>query len=166
MVLSNLRFRFSHSQRLHGGRAFASVFDGRCRKHVGPVTVYGKPNGLGYSRLGLSVSRRVGNAVRRNRIKRLLREAFRLQQHDLPRGDGDSGGSGASGVSGGRDGLGGYDVVVVVRAHEPAKLADYQHWLAGAVRQVDKHWQRRAQPGKSDAPPGRHTGPDGAESDR
>ena len=44
------------------------------------------PNGLPESRLGLIVGKRHGNAVRRNRIRRLLREAFRIQQDSLAPG--------------------------------------------------------------------------------
>lgn len=43
----------------------------------GPVVLRTLPNGLSFSRYGLSVSRRVGNAVTRNRVKRWLREIVR-----------------------------------------------------------------------------------------
>lgn len=40
-------------------------------------TLYALPNNAGRPRLGLTVSRRIGGAVERNRVKRVLREVFR-----------------------------------------------------------------------------------------
>jgi ribonuclease P protein component len=116
------RYRFTHAHRLHGARMFSAVYDAKVKKHVGPLTFFGKPNGLPHPRLGLSVPRRVGTAVVRNRVKRFIREAFRLSQHDWPRG---------------------YDVIVVVRPHETAGLADYQRMLFSGVRSLHQEWEKR-----------------------
>jgi len=50
------------------------------------MTVFASRNSLPYTRLGISVPRRIGNAVRRNRWKRLIREAFRKTRLRLPAG--------------------------------------------------------------------------------
>ena len=45
-----------------------------------------KENGLGFTRLGITASKKTGNAVKRNRTKRLIREFFRLNKSFLPHG--------------------------------------------------------------------------------
>jgi len=42
------------------------------------LVLYVLPNKLGYTRLGLSISKKVGKSVTRNRIRRLIKEIFRL----------------------------------------------------------------------------------------
>ncbi|MDR3198344.1 MAG: ribonuclease P protein component [Planctomycetaceae bacterium] len=68
---------FPRTARLHKSPEFKRVFDARCSAANDILIVFAVPNGLEQSRLGLSVSRKVGNAVIRNRWKRLIREAFR-----------------------------------------------------------------------------------------
>jgi ribonuclease P protein component len=45
--------------------------------------LFGLPNAVGHARLGITVTRKLGGAVRRNRTKRLLREVFRRNRHRL-----------------------------------------------------------------------------------
>ena len=76
--------RFSKRLRLLRPGEFERVFAARSSAGDAWIVLYGAENDLGHSRLGLTVSRRAGGAVVRNRWKRLLREAFRLEQHELP----------------------------------------------------------------------------------
>ena len=78
--------RFQRSQRLRRQSDFDRVFDSTAFAADEWLVVRGCRNGLPFSRLGVSVSRKVGNAVLRNRWKRLLREAFRQNQSVLPQG--------------------------------------------------------------------------------
>jgi ribonuclease P protein component len=79
-------------ERLRKTSQFAAVYAARGRTADGRLVVYARANGLPQMRLGLSVGARVGGAVARNRIKRLLREAFRQARAVFP---------------------GGYDIVIV-----------------------------------------------------
>lgn len=78
------RLTFPKQVRLLKGSEFDAVFSGKCSAADGVLVVYARPSEAAIPRLGLVVSRKVGNAVRRNRWKRLLREAFRLGQYELP----------------------------------------------------------------------------------
>lgn len=112
---------FPRTHRLRHQRDFDAAYQAGVAKSVGPLRVFAKPNDLGHGRLGLNVSTRVGNAVVRNRVKRLLRESFRLLQHELP---------------------GAYDFIVIVRPHKPLELADYQRIFRDAAGKLDREWVR------------------------
>lgn len=56
------------------------------RCHTRHFVVIIKQNGLSITRLGVTVSKKAGNAVKRNRIKRLIREIFRLNHSRIPQG--------------------------------------------------------------------------------
>src|SRR5262249_46308035 len=80
--------RFRKTEHLRSPQDFQRVYDRKRSVSDDWLIVYGRANDLGYSRLGLSVSRKVGGAVVRNRFRRLYREAFRLTRDQMPAGFG------------------------------------------------------------------------------
>jgi ribonuclease P protein component len=76
--------RFPKRLRLLSPKEFERVFAARVSASDSWLVLYGVANAVGHPRLGLTVPRRVGSAVERNRWKRLLRESFRLSQNELP----------------------------------------------------------------------------------
>lgn len=101
-------FRFLPKYRLKRPAEFKRVFDMRRSAGDDCLIVYVAENDLPHPRIGLSVSRKVGGAVVRNRWKRLLREAFRLNIDRLP---------------------GGVDLVVVPRPGIEPELTTVSHSL-------------------------------------
>ncbi len=82
-LLHSMDFRFTKAEHLTLNREFERVFgEGKVFKSD-TLVLYVILNDIRHSRLGLVVSKKVGNAVRRNRVKRLLREVYRLNKHML-----------------------------------------------------------------------------------
>ena len=88
---------------LKGSRSFRRMYSKGKSTSTATVVLYARRNGAGENRLGLTVGTKVGKAVRRNLVRRRLREIYRLHEGEMQRG---------------------YDVVIVARHR--AGEADYR----------------------------------------
>jgi ribonuclease P protein component len=81
--------------RVRKRRDFEKAYEEGKKVVMPEFALFGRPNGLPHSRLGITTTRKLGKAVIRNRARRLVREAYRTHRDRLPHG---------------------FDLVVVVRA--------------------------------------------------
>ena len=125
--MSAQRLRFPRSRRLSGNGVFKAILDARVRAECPAFTLHAAPSTAPETRVGISIGRRVGIASRRNRLKRMMREAFRLTQASHP-----------------KIAPAPYDLVLVVRPHEELPLADYERHLLAAIEHVHAVWRKRA----------------------
>lgn len=123
-----MTFRFQKHEHLRRSADFRRVYDRRRSVSDAWLIVYGCENELPHLRLGLSVSRKVGIAVCRNRLRRLYREAFRLTRDEMPTG---------------------IDLVLIPRKSEEPTLEWLTQSLPRLVKQVAKKLasDKRAEPG-------------------
>jgi ribonuclease P protein component len=115
------RWIFPRRLRLTRPAQFNLVYGEGRRTRQGPLVVHARPNDCGHPRLGLSVSKKVGNAVDRNRVKRRLRDAFRHLQDQLP---------------------GSYDLVITVQPHDVRSRPDCLQLLQHAAEKLHRKWMQ------------------------
>lgn len=77
MLFTQILNQNADFQRLYRSGAFCSL---------GSALLYVRPNRLPYNRLGITAGKKIGNAVKRNRAKRIIREAYRAAEPMLPIG--------------------------------------------------------------------------------
>ena len=77
--------RFPRQHRIVRPAEFRAIYERGAKLHSERFVLFGCSNSVGYHRLGITVSRKVGAAVVRNRVKRLFREIFRKSSAEIPR---------------------------------------------------------------------------------
>src|SRR5215831_18433309 len=123
MEMTAPSFRFRPHEHLRRADDFRRVFERRRSVSDAWLIVYGCENGLPHLRLGLSVSRKFGQATHRNRLRRLYREAFRLTRHEMPVG---------------------LDLVLIPRTAEAPPLAELKQGLPRLVQQIARRLMKEA----------------------
>ena len=123
---------FTPPMRLRRGADFRRVLEKGVRVPGRLFVLVGAENALGHDRLGLTVSRKVGPAVRRNRARRLVRESFRRR-----------------GASPGR-GLGLDVVVLAARELGECRQGEVDRELTDRLRRLERRIEQRGRQGSRD----------------
>ena len=117
--------RFRSWEHLKREGDFRLTFDRKRSVSDERLIIYARENGLEHNRLGMSVSRKVGPAVVRNRLRRLYREAFRLTKAELPTG---------------------MDLILIPRGTNPPNLIELMESLRKLIPQAAQKLARDAKP--------------------
>lgn len=106
--------RFLKSSRLSGKKLIDTVYKtGQRRRHKPLMACVLRRADSGPARVAISIAKKCGSAVERNTLRRRVREAWRIAQHDFPPG---------------------IDVLVVVQPHQRMTMREYQHLLLTMLR--------------------------------
>ena len=122
------RYTFIKAQHLRAKSDFERVYALKNKAADGVLLVFAARNEGPVTRIGLSVSKKHGGAIVRNRLKRLLREAFRLMQHQIPSN---------------------LDLIVIPLAKDKASLIAYQESLVKATRRLVRRLDQPAPESKA-----------------
>ena len=118
--------RLTPEMHLRRPQDFERVYGSGVRSGDDHLLIYVHSNDLNVLRAGVSVSRKHGSAVHRNLKRRRLKEAFRLLQHELPRG---------------------LDLILIPRQRDDSGLGDYQASIKNLVPRLARRLQRNAENG-------------------